>query len=155
MKTIKIAILGLILLVANSTQAQVSVNVNIGAAPDWGPAGYRNAEYYYLPDIQSYYDVRASQFIYLAGHNWVRSNRLPRHHSNYNLYNGYKVVLTDYHGRTPYVYHDKHRARYHHGYHKAPQHVYKVKKEHKHYTHNKPGNHHKKEHHKNDHRGRR
>lgn len=58
MKTIKIAIAGLFLLVASTTQAQVSVNVNIGTPPVWGPVGYTNMEYYYLPDIEAYYDVK-------------------------------------------------------------------------------------------------
>ena len=33
MKTIKLAIVGLFLIVANTTQAQVSINVNIGTPP--------------------------------------------------------------------------------------------------------------------------
>ncbi|MDR7212012.1 hypothetical protein [Flavobacterium piscis] len=144
MKTIKIAILGLFLLVANLTQAQVSVNINIGATPDWGPAGYKNIEYYYLPDIRSYYDVRASQFIYFGGGKWVRSKRLPNHYRNYDLYNGYKVVLNDYHGRTPYVHYDKHKVRYYKGYHREPQKCYKPRKENKHYAHTKHKNHHNK-----------
>ena len=126
MKTIKIAIVGLFLIVANATQAQVSVNVNIGTPPVWGPVGYTEMEYYYLPDIQSYYDVRASQFIYFGGGGtWVRSSRLPRQYRNYDLYSGYKVVLNDYHGRTPYVYYDRHRTKYYKGYHGAPQRTYK------------------------------
>ncbi|MEO7977096.1 hypothetical protein [Flavobacterium sp.] len=136
MKTIKIAILGLFLLIANATQAQVSLNINIGTTPDWGPAGYTNTEYYYLPDIQSYYDVRASQFIYFGGGTWVRSNRLPAHYRNYDLYNGYKVVLNDYHGRTPYVHYDKHKVRYHKGYYGAPQTCYKPRYENKHFGYN-------------------
>lgn len=121
MKTIKIAIAGLFLLVASTTQAQVSVNVNIGTPPVWGPVGYTNMEYYYLPDIEAYYDVRARQFIYLGGGTWIRSSRLPRQYRNYDLYSGYKVVLNDYHGRTPYVYYNKHRTKYYKGYHGAPQ----------------------------------
>ncbi|WP_166925962.1 hypothetical protein [Flavobacterium poyangense] len=121
MKTVKIAIAGLLLMVANATQAQVSVNVNIGSPPAWGPAGYAEMEYYYLPDIEAYYDVRASQFIYFGGERWIRATRLPRQYRNYDLYGGYKVVLTDYHGRTPYTYFDRHRVRYYKGYHGAPQ----------------------------------
>lgn len=130
MKTIKIAIVGLFLIVANATQAQVSVNVNIGTPPVWGPVGYTNMEYYYLPDIQSYYDVRASQFIYFGGGTWVRSSRLPRQYRNYDLYSGYKVVLNDYHGRTPYVYYDRHRTKYYKGYHGAPQRPFKPRNDH-------------------------
>jgi len=125
MKTIKLAIAGLFLLVANATQAQVSINVNIGNPPAWGPAGYAETEYYYLPDIESYYDVRASQFIYFGGGRWVRTAHLPRQYRNYDLYNGYKVVLTDYHGRTPYTYYDNHRVKYYKGYHGAPQRPYR------------------------------
>ncbi|MCD0465474.1 hypothetical protein [Flavobacterium sp. ENC] len=125
MKTIKIAIAGLFLLVANATQAQVSVNVNIGSPPAWGPSGYAEMEYYYLPDIEAYYDVRASQFIYFGGGRWVRTAHLPRQYRDYDLYGGYKVVLTDYHGRTPYTYFDRHRVRYYKGYHGAPQRPYR------------------------------
>lgn len=125
MKTIKIAIAGLFLLVANASNAQVSVNVNIGTPPAWGPSGYSEMEYYYLPDIESYYDVRSSQFIYFGGGKWVRSTRLPRQYRNYDLYGGYKVVLNDYHGRSPYSHFDKHRVAYCKGYHGAPQRPYK------------------------------
>jgi hypothetical protein len=64
MKTLKLLAVGIILLVSSSIQAQVSVNLNIGTAPAWGPSGYAAAEYYYLPDVQAYYDVRASLFVY-------------------------------------------------------------------------------------------
>ena len=149
MKTIKIAIAGLFLLVASTTQAQVSVNVNIGAPPVWGPVGYTNMEYYYLPDIEAYYDVRAAQFIYLGGGTWVRSSRLPRQYRNYDLYSGYKVVLNDYHGRTPYVYYNKHRTKYYKGYHGAPQRSFKPRGDnHDHYERH---DYHKDRHHDNGH----
>ncbi|WP_163406959.1 hypothetical protein [Flavobacterium ajazii] len=127
MKTIKIAIVGLFLIIANTAQSQVSINVNIGTPPVWGPVGYTEMEYYYLPDIQCYYDVRASQFIYFGGSTWVRSRHLPRQYRNYDLYGGYKVVLNDYHGRTPYVYFDRHKTKYYKGYHGAPQRPYKAR----------------------------
>ena len=137
MKTIKLFI-GLAFLAASSSQAQVSVNVNIGtppppvvvvekprvviaSPPEWGPVGYDNMEYYYLPDIQVYYDIRQSQYIYYGNGNWIRSSRLPSYCRGYNLYNGYKVVLTDYHGRSPYVYFNSHKVKYYKGYKGKPQ----------------------------------
>lgn len=160
MKTIKIAIAGLFLLVANATQAQVSVNVNIGTPPAWGPSGYAEMEYYYLPDIEAYYDVRASQFIYFGGGRWIRATRLPRQYRNYDLYGGYKVVLNDYHGRTPYTYFDRHRVTYYKGYHGAPQRPYRPRpvygyNEHRDYRHDnrnhdkhdRPGRHDHDDHH--------
>ena len=157
-------------MVANATQAQVSINVNIGTPPAWGPAGYSQMEYYYLPDIEAYYDVRASQFIYFGGGKWVRTTYLPRQYRNYDLYGGYKVVLTDYHGRTPYTYFDRHRVKYYKGYHGAPQRPYKprpvygyndrrdYKRYDKHDKHDKHRDRHDDHHHHDDHdhgRGRR
>ena len=122
MKTLKLIIAGIILLAsANTMQAQVSVNVNIGSAPAWGPSGYSNVDYYYLPDVESYYDVRATQFIYFGGGRWIRSRYLPNQYRNYDLYGGYKVVLNDYHGSRPYSNFKNHKVKYYRGYHGRPQ----------------------------------
>ena len=121
MKTLKLIIIGLILIVSSSMQSQVSINVNIGRPPAWGPVGYSNVEYYYLPDVQAYYDIRASQFIYFGNGRWVRSRYLPGQYRNYDLYGGYKVVLNDYHGSSPYTYFKSHKVKYYKGYKGKPQ----------------------------------
>ncbi|KIA84114.1 hypothetical protein [Flavobacterium sp. AED] len=121
MKTLKLIAAGIILLVTSSIHAQVSVNVNIGTAPSWGPSGYSNVDYYYLPDVEAYYDIRATQFIYFNGGRWIRSRYLPGQYRNYDLYNGYKVVLNDYHGSRPYSNFKNHKVKYYKGYHGAPQ----------------------------------
>lgn len=122
MKTLKLIIAGIILLVSSNTmQAQVSVNVNLGSPPAWGPVGYSAVDYYYLPDVQAYYDIRATQFIYFGGGKWIRSRNLPYQYRNYNLYNGYKVVLTDYHGSKPYSNFNTHKVKYYKGYKGKPQ----------------------------------
>ncbi|MBK7376806.1 MAG: hypothetical protein IPJ02_15035 [Chitinophagaceae bacterium] len=97
------------LFVANKSTAQVSVQVNIGDQPEWGPAGYAYAEYYYMPDIEAYYYVPRRQFVYLSGGRWVFAASLPPMYSHYNIYTGYKVVM-----RTPhaYRYFKNHRVRY-------------------------------------------
>jgi uncharacterized membrane protein YgcG len=121
MKTLKLIAAGVILLVTSSIHAQVSVNVNIGTPPAWGPSGYSNVDYYYLPDVEAYYDIRATQFIYFNGGRWIRSRYLPGQYRNYDLYNGYKVVLNDYHGSRPYSNFKNHKVKYYKGYHGAPQ----------------------------------
>ncbi|MBP1222503.1 hypothetical protein [Flavobacterium sp. 1355] len=113
--------LALVLLMGMLSHAQVSINVNVGTPPSWGPVGYDNSRYYYLPDIDIYYDINQSQFIYDNNGAWVRVNRLPSRYRNYDLYGGYKVVLNDYRGNTPYSYHSKHRAAYPKGYKGKPQ----------------------------------
>ncbi|MBW4361553.1 hypothetical protein [Flavobacterium taihuense] len=130
MKTIKLFLIALLLFAASSTQAQVSVNVNIGTPnvnvrvgtpPVWGPVGYDEVEYYYLPDIQVYYDIRLAEYIYFGNGQWIRSRYLPSHCRNYDLYHGYKVVLNDYHGHAPYTYFNTHKVKYYKGYKGKPQ----------------------------------
>lgn len=117
MKTLKkITLITLLFFAANAMQAQVSVNVNLGVQPSWGPAGYSAVNYYYIPDVQAYYDVRATQFIFLSGGRWIRSSRLPIQYRNYDLYRGHKVVLTDYRGTTPYTLYKVHKQKYYKGY---------------------------------------
>ena len=89
--------------------AQVNVNVNIGSQPLWGPVGYNRVDYYYLPDIETYYYVPRRQFVYLNGNNWIFSSAMPSRYSNYNLYNGYKVVLNS---PRPYLNFNSHKIKY-------------------------------------------
>ena len=93
---------------ANS-QIHFSVGVNIGSQPDWGPTGYDHAAYYYIPDIDGYYDVSAHQYIYLNNNVWVHRQYLPYRYRNYDLYHGYKVVIND---RDPWMRHAVYRERY-------------------------------------------
>lgn len=116
MKAFKLFAFGLFLLLAGSAQGQVSINVHLGTPPQWGPEGYSEARYYYLPDVESYYDVRASRFIYFNGRTWVHRTSLPARYRNYDLYNGYKVVMTDYRGNRPYSYFRTHKVKYARGY---------------------------------------
>tara|TARA_R110002126_G_scaffold51359_8_gene140519 strand:- start:1724 stop:2185 length:462 start_codon:yes stop_codon:yes gene_type:complete len=121
MKNLKLALLALLFFIAGQSQAQVAVNVNIGTPPAWGPAGYSNVDYYYLPDVEAYYDIRAAQFIYFSNGKWNRNKYLAGPYRNYDLYNGYKVVLHDYHGKSPYTYFKTHKVKYYKGYKGKPQ----------------------------------
>lgn len=109
------------LLMSVFAHAQVSVNVNIGTPPSWGPQGYDESRYYFLPDIDIYYDVTQSQYIYENNGQWIRDKRLPSRYRNYDFYDGYKVVLSDYRGDAPYSYHKKHVTNYPKGYKGKPQ----------------------------------
>lgn len=121
MKALKLIAAGVLFILSNLTYSQVSVNVNIGTPPMWGPVGYPNVEFYYLPDVEAYYDIRTTEFIYFHGGVWVRSVHLPNPYRHYDLYHGYKVVLSDYHGHEPYVYFKEHKVKYHKGYKGSPQ----------------------------------
>ena len=91
------------------SSAQVSVSVNIGTQPQWGPVGYDRADYYYLPDVEAYYYVPRQQFIYLDAGRWVFAASLPGRYRGYDLYGGYKVVINE---PRPYDHFYDHRSRY-------------------------------------------
>lgn len=92
-----------------AAQVRVGVQVNIGAQPTWGPTGYDYAEYYYMPDIDVYYNVPRRQFVYLDGGHWCFGTSLPVRYRSYDLYRGYKVVIND---RNPYMRGDYYRGQY-------------------------------------------
>ncbi|MBO9620379.1 MAG: hypothetical protein J7539_15230 [Niabella sp.] len=73
--------------------AQVSVSVNIGSQPQWGPSGYNYARYYYIPEINAYYDVASRTYIIQNGRRWVTTRNLPGRYRNFDLYRTYKVVV--------------------------------------------------------------
>ena len=103
------AIVGIVAASSNQSNAQVSLNVNIGSQPAWVPVGYQNIDYYYMPEVQSYYYVSQRQFVYLSGNRLVRSKNLPNHYRGYNLNNSRKIVV---YGNSPYRNYNTHRVQY-------------------------------------------
>ena len=115
MKTMKLFLLATFMVTALNTQAQVAVKVDrtYGVkAPAWAPKAPVQTQYYYLPDIQTYYDVPARRYIYQKDGNWVRTASLPTQYKGYNLYKGQTVYLTDYKGNAPYKYYGNHKVKY-------------------------------------------
>lgn len=115
MKTMKLFLFAAFLAVSINTQAQVSINVNLGTPPVWAPAERVETQYYYLPEIQTYYDVPAQRFIYVRNGKWIRSAALPPRYKNYDLYHGRTVYITDYRGNSPYAHYKQHKVKYNNG----------------------------------------
>jgi hypothetical protein len=111
MKILKTLILFTALFLLNSTSAnaQVSVNVNIGVQPLWGPVSYDHVDYYYMPEFDIYYNAPQAQFIYRKGSKWIYVNSLPYQYRNVNLYSTYKVVIND---SRPYLRHAHYSKKY-------------------------------------------
>jgi hypothetical protein len=90
-------------------QIHVSLGVNLGVQPEWGPVGYDHVDYYYIPDVDAYYDVPAHQYVYYRNHAWIHAGYLPGPYRNYDMYHGYKVVVNQ---PNPWMHHADIRARY-------------------------------------------
>ncbi|MCD6018845.1 MAG: hypothetical protein K0S53_1966 [Bacteroidetes bacterium] len=120
MRYLKIISFVISIIASNALRSQVSVNVNIGTPPLWGPV-YVEERYYYLPDVEAYYDIETSMFIYFGNGVWLHRASLPSRYRSYDLYNGYKVVMTGYHGHTPYNDFHVHKVKYKKGYKGGPQ----------------------------------
>ena len=103
--------LGIMNFTAQDARAQVSVNVNIGSQPMWGPAGYDYVQYYYIPEYNVYYDVMSRQYIYLNGQRWIHARALPPRFGHIDMYRTYKVVVNRH---NPYRYNHMHMRDYGH-----------------------------------------
>jgi flagellar biosynthesis GTPase FlhF len=79
--------------------------------PDWAPAyDYDDqARYYYIPDIEAYYDLNAREFICLEEGNWVFTSTLP--YANYDIHNAFVVVL-DNRVNQPWQHHELYVSHY-------------------------------------------
>jgi hypothetical protein len=100
-----------VLIVSTALYAQVNVrfNLNVASQPVWGPTGYDHVEYYYLPDIEVYYNVPQHRFYYNEGGHWIGRSHLPERYHDYDFYNSYKVVVNE---RAPYLNHKVYRDQY-------------------------------------------
>lgn len=95
--------------VRSQAQVHVGVQINIGSQPQWGPVGYDHVDYYYMPDIDVYYNVPQQQYVYLDAGRWRFATALPPRYASYDVYRGYKVVINE---PRPYMRADVYRERY-------------------------------------------
>ncbi len=109
MRHLLVLIVALFLASTANAQLSISLGFNVDRQPVWGPTGYDHVEYYYLPDIEAYYNVSQHMFYYQEGGRWIGRSSLPRRYRNYNLYNSYKVVVNE---REPYRNHNVYREKY-------------------------------------------
>jgi len=115
---LKMAGLFLLALLMHNTSAAQEAPPGVVTAPEWAPP-YDNVgqvQYYYIPDIEVYYDVWNHEFVYLENGNWLFSPTLPAMYSWYDLRNGHTVVL-DRQVHQPWLHHElyvSHYPRYYH-----------------------------------------
>jgi hypothetical protein len=144
MKRIQFIFLTTLLLLAMNTNAQISVNISLGSRPVYHPPQRYyyddNVDYYFLPEIEAYFDNREGVFIYFSSRGWVRSAYLPRECGNYDINRGVKFAI-EYRGNCPYDGYKIHKQRYC----KNDRYSYNDDDDHREYKHCKKEKHHKKE----------
>ena len=79
--------------------AQAQVNININTAPPVVVGAPANAQYYYIPEANAYYDVPARRYLVQRDGRWNRYERLEGYDPR-NLHPQY----IDYHGDSPWTY---------------------------------------------------
>ena len=92
---------GLALAAPTAAQAQVSVGVNIGP-PAWGPPVPQGTQYYYIPEIDGYYDIYNGIYIVFDGYQWVQQPYLD----GYDPRNFHPQYI-DYRGDSPWLWKGK------------------------------------------------
>lgn len=96
--------------IAVKSDAQVSVSINIGNQPAWAPVGNVSTPFYYIPEMNVYFDVARAMYIYPNGNQWVYVKNLPTRYRQYNMYNVYKVPVNR--GGKPYLMNSRDLANY-------------------------------------------
>ncbi len=71
--------------------------------PPWAP-DYSGVRYYYLPDIETYYDLANQDFVYLDDGQWLFSSTLPSVYSGYDLFSAFVIAL-DMNVFQPWMHH--------------------------------------------------
>lgn len=124
MKLPKILLAALVCIAFSSSQAQEQIKVT-DTLPGWGVAGNDKATYYYIPATETYYDVRKGEYVYQQDGKWIRNSTLPVAYKDFDLYSGYKVVLTD--DAEPFADYENMRVKYSKTYKGESQKTYKLK----------------------------
>ena len=94
------------LLATPAAHAQVGGSINIGI-PTWGPQVPYGTQYYYIPEIDGYYDLYTRQYIVYQDGYWVP---LPELYG-YDPYQFHPVVI-GYRGNQPWLQSEYYHAHY-------------------------------------------
>jgi len=82
--------------------------------PSWAPPYVSGVRYYYLPDIEAYYDLTTQEFVYLDNGQWSYSQNLPDIYAGFDLNTCFTVAI-DFNTYQPWMhqqYYVSHYPRY-------------------------------------------
>jgi hypothetical protein len=94
---------------AADAQVKLNVNINLGGQPKWAQSQYEQVNYYYMSDLDMYYNVPSRTYTHLQGNRWVTVNTVPQKYRNYDFDRGHKVVVNE---KNPWNNHVKYKTSY-------------------------------------------
>lgn len=101
--------LGTCLAFAMPTAARAQVGYGVaGGLPAWGPPVPQGTHYYYIPEIDGYYDLYNGLYIVFDGQQWVALPYL----NGYDPAYFHPVPVVSYAGPQPWLYINSYRQRY-------------------------------------------
>ncbi len=68
--------------------------------------------YYYFPNIEAYFDLQETVYLYKEDGQWVEAEELPANYGGYSLYNKVRVTIENYDGDEPYLMLAEHKKMY-------------------------------------------
>lgn len=79
--------------------------------PQWAPPYSEGVRYYYLPDIETYYDIESQEFVYLYDGQWCFSRECPSVNTGFDLSNCFTIAL-DMNVYQPWMHHHYYVSHY-------------------------------------------
>jgi len=79
--------------------------------PQWAPPYFPGVRYYYLPDIETYYDINSQEFVYLDNGQWIFSRECPFLNTGFDLNNSFAIAL-DINVFQPWMHHHYYVSHY-------------------------------------------
>lgn len=96
-KTASLAVLSALALAAAPAHAQINVNIN--TAPPVVVGAPADAQYYYIPEANAYYDVPSRRYLVQRNGKWTRTERIE----GYDARNFHPQYI-EYRGAQPWTY---------------------------------------------------
>ena len=79
--------------------------------PVWAPPYFPGVRYYYLPDLETYYDIESQEFVYLNDGQWNFSPECPFINTGFDLNNCFAIAL-DVNVYQPWMHHHYYISHY-------------------------------------------
>ncbi|MBF9239268.1 hypothetical protein I2I05_17890, partial [Hymenobacter sp. BT683] len=106
LKPLRIASLAAFALTAAPPAVHAQTKATV-TAPSWGPALPAGKRYYYIPEVDGFYDVPAREYVVKRSGRWIRATSLQGANTT-----TFHPVVMDYLGSEPWSLYTAYQAKY-------------------------------------------